>query len=245
MTRSAKAVALVAIVLAITGFTAFNLLDVTRDAPKLSELVAQDEVLQSPVEIAKASGRRSIRGLYAVFAMDGERATVEDVCYVWNCRLPQPVKALHRGDHLVVWSAGHQIWQLNHDGELLLDYQQAVTAHQRAATRKEWVVGVLIAATLTAFAWVVLRRRRTASTPALRKMPARISFRVTETTGIRPGTQVHERVLSGPALDRFRDAAKRRDRDAMIAALVEAGLSEASAGYAADALLADPSSLSS
>jgi hypothetical protein len=244
MARPAKTAALVAIVLAVTGLTAFNLFDVARDAPKFSELVAHDEVLQSPVEIAKPSGRRPIRGLYAVFSMDGERATVEDVCYVWNCRLPQPIKALHRGDHLLVWSAGHRIWQLNHDGELLLDYDQAVAAHQRAATRKERVVGLLIAAMIGALSWVVVRRRRTLSASVRRNVPARVSFRVAGKGGLHLGTNVHERVLSGPALDRFRDAAKRRDREAMIAALVEAGLSEASAGYAADALLADPESLS-
>lgn len=231
---SMKTPGLVLILLAVAGPATYNLFDVTREAPKFSELVEHDEVLQSAVQM-QATGRRSIRSRYAVFDMDEERATVEEVCDVWDCRLPSPVKALHRGDHLTVWTAGHRIWQLNHEGELLLDYQQAVDAHRRASARKEAIVGGLLVAMLGLLTFVLVRRR-------LGAKRLRVSFPAKVDTPIRLGSSVGGRLLDPAALGRFQEAAVRRDRHAMVTALVEAGLSQTSAGHAVDALLADPQS---
>jgi hypothetical protein len=238
---SMKTPGLVLILLGVAGLAAYNLFDVTRAAPKFSELVEHDEVLQSAVQM-QATGRRSIRGRYAVFDMDEERATVEEVCDVWDCRLPSPVKALHRGDHLTVWTAGHRIWQLNHDGELLLDYQQAVDAHRRASVREEAIVGGLVVGMVGLLTFVLVRRRRRRDVAAAGAERWRVSFRAKADTPIRLGSSVRGRLLDPAALERFQEAARRRDRNAMVTALVEAGLSETSAGHAADALLADPQS---
>ncbi|HET9749368.1 MAG TPA: hypothetical protein VFS06_08720 [Casimicrobiaceae bacterium] len=237
-----KTAGLVLILLAVAGLAAFNLFDVTRAAPAFGELVAHDEVLQSPVQM-QSTGRRSIRGRYAVFDMDEERATVEEVCDVWDCRLPSPVKALHRGDHLTVWTAGHRIWQLNHEGELLLEYRQAVDAHRRASVRKEWIVGGLLVAMLGALAYVLVRRQRRRELAGVSGDRLRVSFRVKGNARIRLHSSVPGHLLDPAALARFEEAAKRRDRDAMVRALVEAGLSETSAGHAADALLGDSRNL--
>jgi hypothetical protein len=234
-----KTPGLVLILTAVAGLAAFNVFDVTRDAPTFSELVAHDTVLQAPVQI-NPTGRRSIRGRYAIFDIDGERATVEEVCDVWDCRLPSPVQALHRGDHLTVWTAGHRIWQLNHEGEQLLDYRQAVDAHRRASFRKEWLVAGLIVAMLATLAFVLARRRRATESRSARGAPVRVSFRATSNQRVRVDSRVGGPLLDPAALERFQEAMRRRDRDAMVAALVEAGLSEASARHAADALLGDP-----
>jgi hypothetical protein len=239
-----KTWALVLLLLAVAGLALVNLYNVTREAPKFSELVARDAVLRSPVEVESGS-RRSIRGRFAIFMLDGGRATVEELCDVWECRLPDNVKALQAGDHVTMWIAGRRIWQLNHDGELLLDYQQAVDAHHRASLRKETVVGFLTVAMLLALVFVFVRRRRVGTdtraplSVTARRVRATVkwSFKVDKRVDV--GMLAHTKTLSGPALDRFQEAAKRRDRPAMIAALVEAGLSEASAGHAADALLDD------
>jgi hypothetical protein len=246
MGGSGKPAALLLLVVAVAALTVFNVIDVTRDAPKFSELVAHDALLQAPVEIS-STGRRTLRGRYAVFRVDGERDTVEELCDVWDCRLPAAVDALRSGDHLTIWTAGSRIWQLNHDGELLLDYQQAVDAHRRASVRKEGVGAFLVVAMLVALALVFVRRQRRQA-PALSTRvpapasapPARIKWSIKAGKHVNVATHVHTQALNGPALERFQDAAKRRDRDAMIAALVEAGLSESSAGHAADALLGDP-----
>jgi hypothetical protein len=236
-----KTPGLVLILLVVAGLAAYNLFDVTREAPKFSELVEHDSVLQSAVQMQPTS-RRSIRGRYAIFDMDEERATVEEVCDVWDCRLPSPVQALHRGDHLTVWTAGHRIWQLNHDGELLLDYQQAVDAHRRAAVRKEEIIGGLLVAMLGSLTFVLVRRGRRRNVATVGADPLRVSFYGNGNAPDRLGSSVERRLLDPAALERFQEASRRHDRDAMVTALVEAGLSETSAGHAADALLGEPQS---
>jgi hypothetical protein len=240
-----KSIGLFVLMAAIVAVAVLNVADLTRDAPRLDELVAHDAILQAPVETS-STGRRSWRGRYAVFVVDGQRATVEELCDVWNCRLPDAVKALHPGAHLTLWTSGSRIWQLNHDGELLLDYRNAVEGHRKASTRKEAIGSFLIVALRVSLILAHRSRQRRKAAAANMPVPAarapgsrsiKLSFTVDRRVNV--GRHAHTQMLSGPALERFQEAAQRRDRAAMITALVEAGLSEASAANATDALLGE------
>lgn len=136
--------------------TGYNIVRVVRAPPRLDALSPRGVVLQDRVEVQHYTGRRSMRNPYAILRIGGARATIENLCFLWNCELSPQLAALRAGDHLRVWTSGSEIWQLDHDGELLLDYRQALDAHERSATRQEWVLAAL--ALFATFAWVVLRR---------------------------------------------------------------------------------------
>jgi len=60
--------------------------------------------------------------------------------------------------------------------------------------------------------------------------------RVTTTTSL----TTNQHTLEGPLLESFQDAARRGDREAMVAALVEGGAPEASGRQAVESLLSSP-----
>lgn len=223
----------------LVALAVFNLVRAPREAPKVDTLSSRDAVLQEPIVVEQATGRRSLRGPYAILKMNGTRATIENVCFIWDCRLSPALAALRAGDHVRVWMAGNRIWQLNHDGELLLDYRQALDAYRRSAVRQEWVLGALALGIVATLAWIALRR--TARPAAKTTAPLRVSIRVNSRGGLpATSTTVSRHALSGAVLERVREAARRHDRDAVIASLVAAGASDASAALTADAILADP-----
>jgi hypothetical protein len=155
------------IIAGLAALTACNIVRVAREPPKFDALSSHDAVLQDRVEVQHYTGRRSMRGPYAILKIDGARATIENLCFLWHCELSPALAALHGGDRLRVWTSGNEIWQVNHDGELLLDYRQALDAHDRSATRQEWVYAALALALAATMAWVFLRRRAAApATPA-------------------------------------------------------------------------------
>jgi hypothetical protein len=194
-----------------------------------------------------------MRSPYAVLNFDGKRATIENLCFLWHCALSPALAALDTGDRVRVWTDGNEIWQVNHDGELLLDYRDALEAHRRAATRQEWVNGAFLAALVAILAWLWWERRgplaRSGPDPSAGSGPrnsGRSSFAASSSleADLRgPSTDAFVTPsptrLAGAGLERFREARERRDRDAMVAALVQAGASEAAARMAVDALLAE------
>lgn len=240
------------IVAGLAALTTYNIVRVTREPPKFDTLSAHDVVLQDRVEVQHHTGRRSMRSPYAILKTDGARVTIENLCFLWHCELSPALVALHAGDHLRIWTSGNEIWQVNHDGELLLDYRQALAAHDRSATRQEWVYAALALALVAMIAWVFLRRRAPSTrrgvmvsteTAARGTAPVRLSFRIDGGKTVRSSSRsvtINQHALAGPLLERFQDAARRRDRDAMVAALVASGASETGARLTADAILAKP-----
>jgi len=239
---------------ALVLLTGYNIVRVVRAPPRLDALPSRDVVLEDRVEVRHATGRRSMRSPYAILKFGGARATIENLCFLWNCELSPQVAALSAGDHLRVWTSGSEIWQLNHDGELLLDYRQALDAHDRSATRQEWVLGGLALALFATFAWILLRRRPAKTTSAIVPLASpkiasgdakfRVSFRLDGDRGVHVSGNrsfsVGQHALTGPLLERFQDAAHRRDRDAMLAVLADSGVAEGTARLTVDAIMADP-----
>jgi len=249
--KRAHAILIAAGLVLLTGY---NIVRVVRAPPRLDALSSHDVVLEDRIEVRQSTGRRSMRSPYAILRISGARATIENLCFLWNCELSPQLAALHAGDHLRVWMSGSEIWQLDHDGELLLDYRQALDAHERSATRQETVLGALALALFATLAWVLLRRRPAKAMSGIVPLPSptmasgnakfRMSFRLDSVRGVNvSGTRsftVGQHALTGPLLERFQDAARLRDRDAMLAALVESGVAEATARLTVDAILADP-----
>lgn len=240
------------IVTIVAAITLWRLAVTTQAPPTLDALASRDAVLTRPILVQHESGRAS-RGVYAVVSTDNGAATIDSLCFLWNCTLPPAVAALRSGDRVRIWTSGTHIWQLNHEGELLLDYQQAVAAHGRSANRQEWVFGGLALALVMIIGWAAMRRRkpRVTTSSTLPSAVARGGFslqltkqspaRVTTTTSL----TINQHKLEGPLLERFQDAARRGDREAMVAALVEGGAPEPAARQAVESLLSSPLQLGS
>jgi hypothetical protein len=243
----------VLIVTLVAAITLWRLAVTTQDPPKLDTLASRDAVLTRPILVQHESGRAS-RGVYAVVSMDSGAATIDNLCFLWNCTLPPAVAALRSGDRIRIWTAATHIWQLNHEGELLLDYQQAVAAHRRSANRQEWVFGGLALALVVIIGWAAMRSRKRRAASSTLASPGAVAgkrfslqltkqgpARVTTTTSL----TINQHKLEGPLLERFQDAALRGDREAMVAALIDGGAPEAAARQAVESLLAAPAGLGS
>jgi len=155
------------IVTIVAAITLWRLATTTQDAPKLDTLASRDAVLTRPIRVQHESGRAS-RGVYAIVSTDPGAATIDNLCFLWNCTLPPAVAALRSGDRVRIWTSGMHIRQLNHEGELLLDYRQAVAAHRRSANRREWVFGGLALALVVIIGWAAMRSRKPRACPRRR-----------------------------------------------------------------------------
>jgi len=182
---------------------------------------AADAAEPRPINPQPPDAGRQLKRSHAILEVGGARATIENLCFLWNCELSPQLAALHAGDHLRVWTSGSEIWQLNHDGELLLDYRQALDAHERSATRQEWVPGALALALFATLAWVLLRRRPAQATsdivPSASSAIASgnanfcVSFRVDGGRGVHVSGNrsftVGQHPVDDVLLDRFQEAA--------------------------------------
>jgi hypothetical protein len=236
----------------VAAMTLWRLAVTTQAPPKFDALASRDAVLTRSILVQHESGRAS-RGVYAVVSTDSGAATIDNLCLLWNCTLPPAVAALRSGDRIRMWTSGTHIWQLNHEGELLLDYRQAVDAHDRSANRQQWVFGGLALALVVIIGWAAMRSRKpraasTLASPAA-VAPGGFSLQLTKQAPARVTTTtsltINQHKLEGPLLERFQDAARRGDREAMVAALVEGGAPEAAARQAVESLLSAPLRLGS
>jgi hypothetical protein len=241
---------------ALVALALYNLVRVMQAPPGFDALWLHDAVLDAPISVERHTGRRSMRSPYAILEVQGKHATIENLCFLWHCELPPALAALRAGDRVRIWIAGDEIWQLEYDGEHLLTYDQALDAHERAATRQGWVYGALALAMVAAIAWLRSRRQGPLAAGGFaatfdtapfvrRKALVRMPFRIGGNGLHLPSLKLDDRALATAGLERFREAASRHDREAMIAALVAAGVSDAAAQQVVDGLFAKTTGIDS
>jgi hypothetical protein len=118
-------------------------------------------------------------------------------------------------------------------------------------TRRFLLIGSLNVLIVGIVVMIMRRRRSGASTRAAgRGQPVRRRFTMRVSTGHAPslsldagegkGFTVNERLFGAGAMPEFDAAVRERDREAMIAVLVRAGLPQPSATATSDTILANP-----
>jgi hypothetical protein len=99
--------------------------------PEFASLRAISDSLIEPVTIV----RRYKTPLLVRVPLRSLDAGINNVCVLWDCKLPDKVTTLRPGDRIEVWVAGHTVWQMVNDHETLLSYIQAVKAEREVSDR--------------------------------------------------------------------------------------------------------------
>ena len=237
--QSALAVAL------LVGLAALNFVGVFARAPEFGELSSANVTLSKPIELIRPSGKGA-GGPWASVQADSLTGRIDNLCFLSECGLPAALSGLRTGDPVRLWMHGNRIWQVAQDGVVLLSYDQILGAYHRAAWRRGLVFGGLFIATMVVLGWIFLRRRQSVAARGMPKATTlRMSWRIGATRPSPPsdyrGMTVNERLVVAGLIDQFDSAARRRDRDAMIALLDEVGLSASTCAQTVELILGNPS----
>jgi len=145
------------LVLALVGSTAYALDALFATAPAPESLERATVTLESPVQLVSASGKS--RGPYAVLAWMGGKATVEHLCFLSNCALPEALAGLQSGDRVTLALKADNVWEIEHGDRKALHYDDMRVAYEAAMRRRCMVSVPLWAASILLVTLALVRRR--------------------------------------------------------------------------------------
>ena len=106
-----------ALLLALGSFGVWY--NVQNSTPALSDLAVVAIPLTGRITIMRVHNSEP---LYAAVPMGLVEGRISEVCDLWQCRLPDSLAELRRGDTVRVWMQGREIWQLAIGQRVLVSY---------------------------------------------------------------------------------------------------------------------------